>query len=92
VTVVDRSVAAEDGGSRKADPANPDHVGAPMPGKVIATAVQAGDAVAEGDALVTLEAMKMETVVRAHRAGTVAEVLTAEGRSVQGGDLLLLLS
>jgi pyruvate carboxylase len=92
VTVVDRSVAAEDGGSRKAEPSNPDHVGAPMPGKVIATAVQAGDVVAEGDPLVTLEAMKMETVVRAHRSGTVAELLTAEGRSVQGGDLLLLLS
>ncbi|MCC6784820.1 MAG: pyruvate carboxylase [Planctomycetes bacterium] len=92
MTVVDRSLAKADEGGRKADPANADHVGAPMPGKVIAVAVKSGDDVKEGDPLVTLEAMKMETIVRAPRTGKIAELVAAPGRPVQARDLLLVLA
>lgn len=52
---------------------------APMPGSVIAVSVAVGDAVAAGDALLTIESMKMETVVRAGCTGTVAALHVAPG-------------
>jgi pyruvate carboxylase len=62
-----------------------------MPGTVIALHVKPGAHVEAGTPLVTLEAMKMETVVRAPRAGTVAEAVPALKGAVQGGDLLAVL-
>src|SRR5690606_29667753 len=91
LAVVDRSLGRTAATGRQADPANPDHLAAPMPGKVIAINAKAGDAVREGDPLVTLEAMKMENVVRAPHAGTVAELLAVEGASVAGGELLAVI-
>ncbi|MFO1053539.1 MAG: pyruvate carboxylase [Planctomycetota bacterium] len=92
MTVIDRSLAKPEESGRKADPANADQVGAPMPGKVIAVKVKAGDEVKEGDPLITLEAMKMETIVRAPRAGRIAELVAAEGKPVQARDLLAVLA
>lgn len=65
---------------------------APMPGSVIQLSVKAGATVKEGDALVTLEAMKMEHVLIAPRDGIVAELLVAEGDQVQDGALLVTLT
>ncbi|MBX9833027.1 MAG: ATP-grasp domain-containing protein, partial [Burkholderiaceae bacterium] len=52
---------------------------APMPGKVVSFAVQAGDAVKKGQALAVMEAMKMEHTIAAPTDGTVAELLFAPG-------------
>ena len=49
----------------KADPANPNHVAAPMPGKVVQVNVEPGQAVDKGAALLTIEAMKMQVLLRA---------------------------
>ena len=73
----------------KAEPDNPSHVGAPMPGMVVRVAVQAGDHVEQGDTLLVLEAMKMETVVSAPVAGTVNTVHVAAGKTVAAQDLLV---
>jgi len=51
--------------------------------------VAAGDVVAEGDALVVLEAMKMEHTLRASGGGTVNDVLCTVGQQVDVGDLLI---
>jgi 3-methylcrotonyl-CoA carboxylase alpha subunit len=74
-----------------------DHAGeagrltAPMPGKVIAFHVKAGDAVKRGQALAVMEAMKMEHTVHAPRDGRVQELLYAAGDQVaEGGELLRL--
>ncbi|MES2753370.1 MAG: acetyl/propionyl/methylcrotonyl-CoA carboxylase subunit alpha [Pseudomonadota bacterium] len=61
----------------------------PMPGRVIAVAVAAGDAVTKGQKLVTLEAMKMEHSLTAPFDGTVAELNAAEGGQVSEGTLLV---
>jgi len=64
---------------------------APMPGKVVAYLVRAGDAIKTGQALAVLEAMKMEHTIVAPRDGTVAELLFAPGDQVgEGGELLTL--
>jgi biotin carboxyl carrier protein len=55
----------------------------PMPGRVVAVPVSAGDAVERGQTVVVLEAMKMESAINAPHPGTVAEVLVAAGVTVQ---------
>ena len=65
---------------------------APMPGKVVSFAVQAGDAVKKGQALAVMEAMKMEHTIAAPADGVVAELLYAPGDQVTEGAELLRLS
>lgn len=66
-------------------------VKAPMPGSVLKIAVTVGQKVSEGDALLTIEAMKMENEVTSDRSGTVTKILAAKGQTVQTGDLLLFI-
>jgi 3-methylcrotonyl-CoA carboxylase alpha subunit len=61
----------------------------PMPGKIIAVSVAAGDTVAKGDKLVTLEAMKMEHSLVAPFDGTVTELNAEEGGQVSEGTVLV---
>ncbi|MBL4615412.1 MAG: pyruvate carboxylase [Magnetovibrio sp.] len=75
----------------KADPANPGHVAAPMPGMVSTLAVESGQQVKSGDLLLTLEAMKMETSVHAEIDGVVKTVHVQAGSQVDAKDLLLEL-
>ena len=56
---------------------------APMPGKVLQVLVNAGDTVEEGQALLVLEAMKMENVIRAPRSGVIAGVQAQVGEAVE---------
>jgi pyruvate carboxylase len=90
VRVKDSSQIAKRPPQRQADLGNPKHVGAPMPGTVGTVAVSAGQKVARGDVLLTLEAMKMETAVRAENAGTISEVLARPGMRVDAKDLLIV--
>ena len=53
--------------------------------------VNEGDEVAEGEVVIIMEAMKMETEIRATKAGEVAIIHTREGESVAVGDILLSL-
>ena len=89
--VVDRSQIPKRPPQRKAEPGNPQHVGAPMPGTVATMTAAVGRKVTRGDVLATLEAMKMETAVRAEVDGEVAEVLTRPGQQVDAKDLLVVL-
>jgi pyruvate carboxylase len=89
VRVLDKALAGKGEVTPKAETGNPLHVGAPMPGLVTRVGVAAGEQVAAGQKLFTLEAMKMETTIYADRAGKVAEVLVRAGTQVEAGDLLL---
>ena len=71
VRIADRSVSATIQRQPKADPADPNHVAAPMPGKVSTVAINKGDQVKAGDRLLSIEAMKMETAVYSPRDGVV---------------------
>ena len=90
VHVRDRSVAVTSAQARRADPADPRHVGAALPG-VVMPKVAAGDPVAKGQPLAVVEAMKMESSVTSPRDGTVAEVVVTAGGTVEVGDLLFVL-
>jgi biotin carboxyl carrier protein len=70
----------------------PAEVRATLPGLVVRVAVSPGDVVAEGDALVTVEAMKMQNEIRAPRAGRVASVKVTPGQTIATGALLVRLA
>jgi biotin carboxyl carrier protein len=67
----------------------PVEVRATLPGLVVTVAVKDGDGVAEGDTLLTIEAMKMQNEVRSPRAGRVAGLMAAPGQTVGAGAPLL---
>ena len=92
IVVTDRSQVAKRPAQRKMEPGNPKHVGAPMPGTIATVKAIVGQKVAKGDLLLTMEAMKMETSVRAEADGTVAEVLVKPGVQVDAKDLLVVLT
>jgi biotin carboxyl carrier protein len=85
----ERAVAAGRAGGRSADARQ--EIRAPMPGLLKRVHVAVGAAVSEGDALVTLEAMKMENELRAAHPGTVTQVTVGEGIKVEGGALLIVI-
>lgn len=62
---------------------------APMPGLILNVHVTAGDEVKEEEALLTLEAMKMENVIKASKAGQVKEVKVQQGESVSKNQVLI---
>jgi biotin carboxyl carrier protein len=63
-------------------------VRSPLAGRIIAINVKPGQEVKEGDHLLTVEAMKMNTSVTAPKSGTVAEILTTVGAAVDEGRVL----
>jgi len=69
-----------------------DPVSAPLAGTVVKMLVQPGQQVSEGESIVILEAMKMETSVSAPKAGQIVEVRAKSGDSVTVGDVLLTLA
>lgn len=69
----------------------PVDVRATLPGLVVAVSAEVGSQVAEGDPLLTIEAMKMQNEVRAPRQGTVGQIAVAAGQTVATGALLLRL-
>jgi pyruvate carboxylase len=89
IRVPNRKVAATQVKRPKAENGNPAHVGAPMPGVVATVAVSAGQKVKQGDLLLTIEAMKMETGIHAERDATVKAVHVTAGGQIDAKDLLI---
>jgi pyruvate carboxylase subunit B len=67
----------------------PGHVTAPLPGNVVDVLVKEGDSVAAGQALLVMEAMKMETELLANIAGTVQSVYVEKGDRVTPGEVII---
>jgi pyruvate carboxylase len=91
VRVQDRQLKAAKESRPKADPDQPGHIAAPMPGKVVQVVVGVGQQVARGQKLLSIEAMKMETSVYSPVAARVKEVHVQPGSAVDAKDLLLTL-
>jgi pyruvate carboxylase len=90
VSVRDLSVESDVKAAEKADRSNSAHVAAPFAG-VVTLAVGEGDTVSDGQTVATIEAMKMEASITAHKAGRVARLAIGKVQQVEGGDLLLEL-
>ncbi|WP_370159133.1 acetyl-CoA carboxylase biotin carboxyl carrier protein subunit, partial [Salipiger bermudensis] len=61
----------------------------PMPGLIVSMNVAEVDAVQEGQALCTVEAMKMENILRAERSGTVKKINAGPGDSLAVDDVIM---
>ncbi len=61
----------------------------PMPGLIVSIAVEEGQEVQEGQALCTVEAMKMENILRAEKKGVVASIKAAQGDSLQVDEVIM---
>jgi pyruvate carboxylase len=91
IRVPNRMVKATAEKRTKAEAGNPNHVGAPMPGVVATVSVSADQQVKEGDLLLTIEAMKMETGLHAERDATIKAVHVQPASQIDAKDLLIEL-
>ena len=89
--VLDERAPASTSTHPKAEPGNPAHLGASVPG-VISVTVNVGDQVQAGDRVAIIEAMKMESAVTAGTAGTVESVHVKDKSQVEPGDLVVTLA
>ena len=86
------SLAADSPAARQAGSASGDtQLRAPMPGLVLEVCVSVGQGVKRGDALLRLEAMKMENDIESQVEGKVKQILVAKGDEVQEGQVLMVL-
>lgn len=91
IRVMNYKVQASAGTRPKAELGNPNHIGAPMPGVTATVAAQVGQEVKQGDLLLTIEAMKMETGIHAERDATIKAVHVTPGAQIDAKDLLVEL-
>jgi len=63
----------------------------PMQGRIVQIRVKEGDAVTKGQPLLSIEAMKSETIISAPVAGVVQKIMVKPGQGVKKGDLLLIV-
>jgi len=89
LVIQDMTVEVDGSLALKADPSNPNQIGATMPGTVLKVVVSKGSQVKRGDHLLITEAMKMETTVQAPKDGIVKEVYASAGDAISTGDLLI---
>lgn len=89
LVIQDMTVEVDGNLALKADPSNPNQIGATMPGTVLKVVVSKGSPVKRGDHLLITEAMKMETTVQAPKDGIVKEVYASAGDAISTGDLLI---
>jgi len=67
-------------------------ISSPMPSRVVKLLKKEGDEVQEGDGVIVVEAMKMESELKAPLSGTVKEIKVSEGDTVEGGAVLVVLA
>lgn len=78
--------------AQEGDAAGEDVSRAPMPGAVVSVHVTAGATVAAGDVLIVIESMKLETTIRAHRAGVIETVHVEQGQTFERDAALVTLA
>ncbi|MCV2881314.1 pyruvate carboxylase [Actibacterium sp. XHP0104] len=91
IRVPDRKAKSAVAKRPKAELGNANHIGAPMPGVVASVAATVGSRVKQGDLLLTIEAMKMETGIHADRDAVIKAVHVTPGAQIDAKDLLVEL-
>ena len=91
VDVKDNSIATDELAKEIYDPSNATHIGAPIPGLVVDIPITEGISITKGAKLCTIEAMKMETVIYADRAGKVDRLLVKAGENIDAQQLLMVI-
>jgi pyruvate carboxylase len=89
VRILDKSMVAKISANIKGDRNNPNHVIAPMPGKLVKILVKEGDYVTKNQVLAITEAMKIETKIIAPHDGIVKNIVLKEGSEIEEGDLII---
>ena len=89
IRVPNRLIKSQTASNPKAEEGNNAHVGAPMPGVIAGVTVSKGQSVNEGDLLLTIEAMKMETGLHAERDAVIKVVHVSTGSQIDAKDLLI---
>lgn len=84
-------LASEGSRRKKSASSSPDKIMSLMPGKITKVFVKTGEAVSQGQALIVMEAMKMEYTLKSDLASTVEKVLVEVGQQVALGQLLVQL-
>jgi len=91
IRVPNRLVKSTTAKRPKVEDENENQIGAPMPGVVASVVVEKGQKVSEGDLLLTIEAMKMETGIHAERGASIKTVHVGPGDQIDAKDLLVEL-
>lgn len=92
LTSTTASASAVTSSHRRGNPADPNHITIPFPGKLVEVMVDEGDVIREGEVVCVVQQMKMELEVRAKRGGMVSWVLEAEvGEDVAEGTLACIV-
>jgi acetyl-CoA/propionyl-CoA/long-chain acyl-CoA carboxylase, biotin carboxylase, biotin carboxyl carrier protein len=87
-----RTARPRPGGTGGGGAAGSGTISAPMQGTIVKVLVAAGEAVEAGQAVLVLEAMKMENHINAETSGTVSDIRVAEGDTVGTGDVLIVIT
>ena len=91
IRVPNRKIKSQTAARAKIEVGNLAHIGAPMPGVVASVAAKVGTEVREGDLLLTIEAMKMETGIHAERDAIIKALHVSVGSQIDAKDLLIEL-
>ncbi|GGZ56075.1 sodium-extruding oxaloacetate decarboxylase subunit alpha [Paraglaciecola chathamensis] len=91
IQVADSGTSAQTAAPASVSSAGSEEVAAPLAGNVFKLLVRPGDTISEGDVIVIMEAMKMETEIRSTASGTILDILVKEGDAVQSGQTMLTL-
>ena len=89
VSVSDSTLSTPESGALNKNAGNENIIASPLSAVVVSIDVSVGDEVEKGQKVITLEAMKMNTVVTASVVGVIEEILVSEGDSVEEGQALI---
>ncbi len=92
VRIKDKSANVLHVARQKADPSDENEIGAPISGKIVKYHAKQGDKVKKEQPLFVIEAMKMQTNIKALKDGVVDKIVITENNRVEAGDLVLKLS
>ena len=88
IEVLDNSFVKSNISKMKVNPKNKDQIGSPLPGHVAQLFLKNDDKVIKGDKVLIIEAMKMETIIRAEKSGVIKNIQVISGDNVDSKDLL----